>query len=177
MKKEPAIIIDMDGTIADISIRMDAAAKVYKEGSNNYWEEVMRSDLVHLDVPIQGALDYLKQETRKILYVSARRESTAWETIMWLSHNFFPQGEVYLRPIGERGLDWKIDKFKYLKRRWDVELSIGDMDTDGEASAANDITFMKVRTNRWVDVCKGCGGHGLPEGLNTELWCLDCWGG
>lgn len=95
------LVIDIDGTLADISHREFLVA----EKPHPDWATFFSDELIYEDRPLQGALggyQTLYSMADKVYIVSGRPESSALATINWLSENGFsvPKilGGIILRP-------------------------------------------------------------------------------
>lgn len=93
-----AVVIDLDGVLADTRHRMDYLHRRPKD-----WEgffAAAAADLVHpegLAVALEAAA-----RGHRVLYLSGRPERTRPTTLDWLSHVGAPQGEVVLRRDDDR---------------------------------------------------------------------------
>ncbi len=127
--KEVAVIMDIDGTIADES---DRRAKATENGKIN-WDEYFDPKRLSLDKPVKEARKVLNELSRmgvKIIYVSSRPESLRKATLEWLKKNGFPEGKLYLRRKFERTLDFKKRVCKYLAKKYRVIAAVGDREKD-----------------------------------------------
>lgn len=131
------IIIDIDGTIADVEARLSKAIEVTgKKGGNKFWDAFLGPEFMELDTPIPGARDQVKRwfdKGYKLVYLSGRRDTSRNATERWLNVYGFPPGEVILRPKGVRTKGYKIEKIAQIKRRGDyIICALGDSDDDIE---------------------------------------------
>jgi predicted secreted acid phosphatase len=156
------IIVDIDGTIADISKRLEYTEdKTGIKADNNkknkeFWNLFLDGKLFHMDVPLIEARkklwDYVKKGNN-IFYVSGRRKESKPYTKLWLKKHKFPNGLVHHRKRGERSLKYKTFIFKKIKENNTVECVIGDSKRDdGGAAMANNIKFYHIKRYDWSNV-------------------------
>ena len=100
------IIVDIDGTLADLTLRY--AAHVKPESSENREEFQMWLDKVQdglamiADRPIRGmhkllwALQHYSDQT-ELVYLTGRSEKYRILTVAWLKLHEFPDGTLYMR--------------------------------------------------------------------------------
>ena len=91
---QKAIIIDIDGTIADASHRLHYVTGSYKDYESFY-------SLTSLDSPIEIILDIILGMVwkHKAIFITGRRESCRQDTVNWLNANGFSwiDYELYMR--------------------------------------------------------------------------------
>lgn len=112
-----ALSVDIDGTVADISKRIDFALQFGKDGSKEYWDVLLQGANYHTDEPIlacrQSLLNWVSSHCpasgmpRRVVYVSGRRSGTESQTAAWLRQHGFPAGDIWHRPQGIRSYLWK----------------------------------------------------------------------
>ena len=127
--KEVAVIMDIDGTIADESARR---AKATHEGKID-WDEYFDPKNIPMDKPVKEARKTLNQLSKmgvKIIYVSSRPQSLRKATAEWLKKNGFPEGKIYLRKKYEKTLTFKKRVCRYLARKYRVIAAVGDREKD-----------------------------------------------
>ena len=93
------VIFDLDGTIADISVRRNLATK--DEGRMN-WTIFQDPKNIDLDVPNQKVVDMLQMidntDRYQIWILSGRSDVTKDVTIDWLSNNGINYDHLIMRP-------------------------------------------------------------------------------
>ena len=143
------ISVDIDGTIANISARIDKAASFAKEGTPQYWDMALSGDLYHMDLPIVESIPLLNSYRGDIVYLSGRRSGTEPQTKLWLEQHGFPAGKVIHR---RRGIDSKSFKTEHLRSLRDhykkVEGHFGDrLEDDGGAAKMAGVPFFHIHEN------------------------------
>lgn len=142
---EPAIIVDIDGTIADEHLRRQQATVNGKID----WDIYFSPQLVLQDKPIKTARKALKKWASKgikIFYVSSRPKSLLKTTKKWLEKNGFPKGKVYHRKKYQRTVDFKNKICAYLAKKYKVLFGVGDRKVDIEAYENAGIKAFKVES-------------------------------
>src|SRR3989339_96474 len=131
-KKRPAIIVDIDHTVADVS----------------WFGYVTKPNKDVL--PLKNAPEVLQKLSQKydIVFVTKREEVFLWKTENWLKMNKFPDVPVFFWDLGDYPLSsakYKTERIKKLKQIWDnISIGIGDRDTDTEAYLANNMKVIKI---------------------------------
>ena len=126
-RQKPAIVVDIDHTVADVSLAM------YILKSN---KKVM---------PLKNAPDILNKLSREydIVFVTNREELFLRKTNDWLQMYKFPAAPVFFRNMGNYPFDpakYKSGRIKELKKCWsNISIGIGDRKTDLQAYRANDM--------------------------------------
>lgn len=152
-RRPVAVIVDIDGTIADQQDRYEYACSKEKENSNAWWDLYL-SGLVQIDKPYLEAKDFLwklSEMNVSILYVTGRRSDTISVTAQWLKiHNFpqpkfsHPRVELHQRPKGYRSPFWKVKCIEWIKLGYDVVAGYGDSDGDMEAYGNTGIEAIRI---------------------------------
>lgn len=133
----PMVIVDIDGTIADVS----ALKVIWKNARKNY------TDIR----PLPNAVEVMgKLASRfKILYLTHREEMFLPLTKTWLRELGFPRAPVFFSRFPEEtwsGEKYKTERIRQLKARWPgIFLGIGDRVEDGKAYAANALEAYIIR--------------------------------
>ena len=89
-------IIDIDGTIADLSHRLHYIQSTPKE-----WDAFF--DAMGDDAPIPGTrfLVWALSSYYTIIYLTGRPNSHRMQTVKWLVKNEFPEGDLVMRKTGD----------------------------------------------------------------------------
>ena len=91
------IIFDLDGTLADISVRRKLATK---PNGKMDWDIFFDPDNIKLDVPnkpvVKMAQMFAENEYNVIIF-SGRTDKTKYSTRSWLSHNRVPFQKLVMR--------------------------------------------------------------------------------
>ena len=117
MEKELAIIVDVDGTLANMSgIR-----------------EPFEWDKVSQDKPHQDVIDLVKDLASlgkyTIIITTGRDGVCSEDTLSWLDHHLIPYHEFFIRKAGDNRKDSIIKSeiyMDYIKPRYDVKYVIDD---------------------------------------------------
>jgi phosphatidate phosphatase APP1 len=124
-KTKPAILIDIDHTIADIAMEKFLVTRT--------------KDIK----PLPGAREVLDDlaKTYDLIFLTARDKHLLHRTKEWLSINHFPSAPVFFRDMGKEPLSeskFKTDKIAQIKASWsNVTYGIGDKLSDAQAYLAN----------------------------------------
>ena len=146
--------VDLDGTVADITVRKEYALQFGVDGSIEFYEALLDGKQYTLDQPILAARDFLNQYVRdtkgEIIYLSGRREGTEGDSQAWLTKHNFPRGRVIHRAKGHRSLDFKCSWLRQFKEtRW-VDAHIGDrLEDDANAARFSGVKFLHVVDHVW----------------------------
>ena len=149
--KAYACVIDIDGTIADESLRRKRA--IDRDGDIN-WRKYFREDLVLEDIPIKKArevLRWIQEQGCHIIYLSSRDEKLVNTTKEWLIRHRFPGGDLRHRHKYRKTDKFKIETIRAMQRKYEIIFGIGDRDGDIEAYRACGIIPLRVLTNREED--------------------------
>jgi len=126
-----AIVVDIDGTIADVSRRLEFALARHPRKGHRFWDVFLDPSLYHLDVPIEAARKILDWYPGEIIYLSGRRAGTEDATRDWLLEHGFPLGQIHHRPKGEKTIDFKVRVIRELLRKgYNIESGWGDTEQD-----------------------------------------------
>ena len=119
-----AIIVDEDGTIANIDRRFQQAFEVSADKSAAFWDAFFQGEWVKLDRPVgfsQVVLNAYKNAGYVVIYLSGRRNNIKKATSDWNRRWGYPKGLVILRPKGIRTKKFKRAAVRALKRKYDIE--------------------------------------------------------
>lgn len=123
-KKKKAIIVDLDGTLADIRVRLK-----HLEGKKKDWKsfnKTIETDEIHewcREILVRFADDH------KIILVSGRVEDLMEETESWLEKYEVPYDELYLRASQDHRPDTvvKLEIYKeFIKDRFHIVFVLED---------------------------------------------------
>ena len=93
------VIFDLDGTLADISVRRNLATK---DDGKLDWDIFFNPDNISLDVPNQKVVDMARMinmtDKYQIFILSGRSKSTYRTTQQWLIQNDIPFDDLIMRP-------------------------------------------------------------------------------
>lgn len=123
-----AIIVDIDGTIADLSDRLH-----HITGDKKDWDAFY--DCVRFDTPIWPILQIVKamENQWKVLFVTGRPERTRWATESWLKKHAKLQYkyEIFFREDGDYTQDSSIKREiyeEYIEPLYAVQIVLEDRD-------------------------------------------------
>jgi len=102
----PIVIVDMDGTLADVGHRLH---HIKGAGQKN-WKAFF--ELMDDDPPNREVVDMVANYARdhEILIVTGRPETYRRRTADWLSRNAVPFSRIYMRPNGDHRPDYVVKK-------------------------------------------------------------------
>jgi predicted secreted acid phosphatase len=148
------ISVDMDGTIADITKRIDYASSFSPKGSPEFFSVLLNGQHYMMDDPVASAREFLRfyvsSRNGKIVYLSGRRQGTEKQSEAWLNSHGFPKGVIIHRRTGHRSLDFKVDWLKSLKKQAIVEAHFGDrLEDDGGAARIAGLRFVHIKDHVW----------------------------
>jgi len=124
-KTKPAIVIDIDHTIADIAMEKFLVTRT--------------KDIK----PLPGAKEVLDELTKTydLIFLTARDKHLLHRTKEWLSINRFPSAPVIFRDMSREAFSeskFKTEKIAQLKATWtNITCGIGDKLSDAQAYLAN----------------------------------------
>jgi len=124
-KTKPAIVIDIDHTIADIAMEKFIVTRT--------------KDIK----PLPGAREALEDlsKTYDLIFLTARDKHLLHRTKEWLNLNRFPSAPVFFRDMSREAFSeskFKTDKIAQIKATWsNVTCGIGDKLSDAQAYLAN----------------------------------------
>ena len=122
--KKKAIIVDLDGTLADIRVRLK-----HLQGKSKDWKSFHKSietDDLHewcREILLRFSGDY------KIIVVSGRIDDLLDETKIWMKKYKVPYDEIYLRPSHDHRSDTivKLEIYtRHIKDNYDVLFVLED---------------------------------------------------
>jgi len=154
-----AIIVDIDGTIANTSERLKIAEDRVANEKVNFFDAFLDSKLLHLDTPVPGSKECIRDLAKDatIIYLSGRRVDGTAETEKWLALHGYPKGKVILRRKGIATKPFKIEAIRSLKSQgYDVVCGIGNKEDDIEAYKEASVPGVLVETEAaWLECpCK-----------------------
>jgi predicted secreted acid phosphatase len=131
--KKKAVIVDMDGTLVDVSaIRHYVTATLKEDGS---YDEHKDFDAFHKASVLCPAhhdvidrVEYYWQQKCDILIVTARSEQYARTTRDWLYKYAVPYTKIYMRSVGDfrSDVDVKRDMLEEIQQEWDIKHALDD---------------------------------------------------
>ncbi len=157
------LAVDIDGTVADITWRVDRAVKQLalsgRDQDRAFWDTLLDSSQFGRDVAVPLAAPFLRSWVHavqarwpwggRLAYVSGRREGQEEATREWLSTNSFPDGSIVLRPRGAETGPWKATALRRLQEEGHVVGYIGDRLEDMQAATEAGVLGYKVEENAW----------------------------
>ena len=134
-------LVDIDGTVADISHRVFHIKKQPKDWDSFFDAAVNDRAIEHMRI-------LLKSLTLPLIYVSGRPEKYKIPTLNWLDLANFPMGyDIYMRPDGDRRDD-DIVKFELLQKLkadgWEPIMAFDDRTRVVKMWRANGIPCLQV---------------------------------
>ncbi len=124
MKKKDALIVDLDGTLADIRVRLK-----HLEGKKKDWKSFNKS--IETDDLHEWCRDILVRfsDDHKIIIVSGRVDDLQEETEKWLEKYEVPYDYLFLRPGHDHRPDTvvKLEIFKkHIKDKFSIKFVLED---------------------------------------------------
>jgi hypothetical protein len=152
------LLLDLDGTIADISHRLEIAGQVpdrnNKELFQRWLDTLQQPKHIQHDKPVEPIklmVRLLKsyESNNLVAYLTGRCESLRDVTKAWLDAHNFPHGPLYMRPRGDwrRPAEFKRPIIEELVRLHGKSGIAFDDDHDGETSGVyrqNGFIHLKV---------------------------------
>ena len=121
MPDKPILIFDLDGTLADVTIRRQLGEAAHQQAEqigedhpkSAFWKAWQNPDNIWYDKPSYVA-DFLQElyntDQYHVIIFSARTEKLRPETEEWLYKHGIPYNELHMRPVD----DYRADAtFKY----------------------------------------------------------------
>ena len=150
------ISVDLDGTVADISRRIEYALQFGPDRSAQFYQALLDGSKYELDTPVEAAREYLLKYSREIkgdiVYLSGRRQGTESESLAWLEKHEFPQGQVIHRRMGDRSLNFKLYWLRHFKSSKWIDGHFGDrLEDDAAAARFSGIRFVHIVDHVWPE--------------------------
>jgi len=140
MEKPPAIIVDIDGTLADIRHRLP-----YKKS----WVKFNR--MMVNDAPIQEVIDLVqehKENGRKVILMTGRQSTYHDLTVKWLMKHKVPFDMLLMRDNRKKNHEMKREWYRTLLTKFDVELALDDDINVLEMWMDESVPVLSVRSYR-----------------------------
>ena len=93
----PLAVIDLDGVLADVRHRLH-----HVSGSRRDWDAFFAGIADDPVLPEGRAVAERLSEDHDLVYLTGRPERTRAQTDAWLARHELPQGQVIMRPEGDR---------------------------------------------------------------------------
>lgn len=125
MKLERAIIVDLDGTLADCEHRVSHLHKSPKDW-DSFYSGLMNDSLNKWCAEL---IDAMKYKDYKILFVTGREEKYREVTISWLLKNKVEFDHLIMRELNDRRDDFLVKEDLYnkkIKNHYDILFVIDD---------------------------------------------------
>lgn len=144
MSKPKAVIVDIDGTISDVSHRLH-----YIEGPVKNWDAFNQASA--MDVPIEPVCQLVRHFRDLgyiILLVTGRDAEYHTITRNWLNRQQIPDDFLWMRRRGDYRNDWLVKKQvfeSHIKGEFDVLMVLEDRDTVVEMWRSLGLTCLQVQ--------------------------------
>jgi len=172
MTRRKAVVVDVDGTISDVSRRLSQAMTVGTYKSVKFWDAFFQSEWVRLDKPIgysQVALNAYKDAGYIIIYLSGRRNNLISASRSWLKKWGYPKGIIIFRPKGKNTKQFKREATRKLKRKYDIEVAFDNemgMVTMFREEGIPEVIHIKTDSSQsWKEVLRG-----LHLSVTVDKW-------
>ena len=122
---QKAILVDIDGTLADVEHRVhhvQAKTKDWKAFNDG----MIHDELNHWCADLIKAM---KKEAYKIVFITGRGESYREPTVDWMNKNKIEYDELFMRPKADRREDFEVKKELYensIKEQYKVLFVVED---------------------------------------------------
>lgn len=151
MIKEKIVIVDFDGTIANISHRL-----IYDDLGELDWDHCLKPELLEKDRLAKACiptLNFLKEHGYKIFILTARPHFQKEESITWLEKYAIPYDQLILRDKDDLNfkdnIPFKKREIEKLMKDFDILVAFDDMDDVIELFRSYNIpTFKILRENQ-----------------------------
>ncbi len=156
------IIFDIDGTVANIDLRLRLSSILREKYRINKWKFLSDSIFMNkCDIIIQDSHNFImniksKKPNIKFIYLSGRlnfNNNYDKYTKMWLIKNNFPVDAVYINNVSnsQKTEEFKTQVISKLNKKYNIICSIGDdyRKSDSISAKQNNIKFIKVIANKW----------------------------
>lgn len=142
--KIPAIIVDLDGTLCDITHRIHF---IEGEGKKN-WDAFNAA--MHKDAPKHNIIDLVNtffHHNHQILLVTGRFEKYSMPTVRWLAEHGVKWNALYMRKDGDFRSDHitKEEHLEVIRQKFDVRFVLEDRDKVVEMWRKNGLTCLQVQ--------------------------------
>jgi uncharacterized HAD superfamily protein len=106
MKGKPIVLVDVDGTLADVRHRVHHIRGRRKKDWKAFFEGMDR------DKPIASTVAWVRSlaEHHDIIIITGRPEEYRARTIVWLQENGIPFHDLFMRRDGDHRPDYEIKK-------------------------------------------------------------------
>ena len=135
MRKRPAIIVDIDGTLANAAHRIHHIKKQPKDWQS-FFDEAVKDEPFKWCVELVLAM----ARTHEILFVTGRGEEDREQTLNWLMENvpiwensntglYCLNMNLFMRPAGSRDQDFDVKRRVYRERiqdKYDILFALED---------------------------------------------------
>lgn len=120
------VIFDLDGTLADIQVRLNKATG---EDGKMDWDELFNPELIKTDKPIPAVIETykaLKSAGYSIIIMTGRDTRTKHETQKWLADNGIIPSLLIMRPEGDTTPDDELKDY-WIEELYDSGISPDDI--------------------------------------------------
>lgn len=151
--KKKACIIDLDGTIADETVRRKEAAGEDGKLSGKEYDAYFDESKVPGDKPLptgRETVKWLDAQGITIFYVSSRPDNLLEASKTWIKKNGFPAGRdvIHKKERFEKSVNYKTRVIEEIKAKgYDVLFGVGDRDKDIISYDAAGIVAIKIEPN------------------------------
>jgi len=157
IEKGMFVSVDLDGTIADMTHRLDMALHGGEPGGHQYYAIMFNPLNVPTDTPIWESRETLCRLVKKypdtqIVYLSSRPNSMQDATEEWLRSHRFPPGRLVLRSNFQRSIPFKRDQLLKLRAEGPILAHIGDSADDQFGAESAGVPYIPVEANKWSDL-------------------------
>jgi uncharacterized HAD superfamily protein len=144
--KEKAILVDIDGTLADESKRHGYA----KMGNGKIdWEKYFDDKMLLQDkvnIPLKKRILKYKKEGYKVIILTGRPIKYEKQTKKWLTKNKIPYDKLVMREVGHytKTTEYKSKEISKLKKDYVFEIAFEDLGSGIKALEIQKVPYEKI---------------------------------
>ena len=104
-KEKPIVLVDIDGTLADVRHRLH-----HIRGARKNWKAFFEA--MDRDTPIASTVAWVQSlaENHEIIIVTGRPQQYRNRTLAWLKKNKIPFSDLFMRNDGDHRPDYEVKK-------------------------------------------------------------------
>ena len=128
--KKQAVVFDIDGTLVDVSKRLEVCQKESKN-KKEFWACFLSERYLYLDLPIERTIKLLQKywsEGVKIIIITGRTKNMEKYTLIQLSAFNIFWNEIYFREVNDfrKDYEYKSEILKKMKEKYEILFIVDD---------------------------------------------------